>query len=888
MLIGGLLLPLTRSAISSFFVGINKLFFPTTPTSASHPIPLFFSSFSSSQPCASTSAKMCFSRIFQDCSELRNLRTGRQTHAQMIIHGFIPTTFVANCLLQMYIRCIDLNSACKVFDGMPDRDVVSWNAIISGYVESGLMREARYLFRVMPGCDVISWNSMISGCLKNGNLNEAVELFLEMMKMGVEPDHITFSLVLKLISTLNEYEMGAQIHGLAVKKALALDVVAGSALVDMYAKCGSLADSLFFFREMPRRNWVSWSAIIAGCAQNERFMVGLDLFLEMQREGIGVSQSSYASLFRTCAGLPSLEIGKQLHGHAMKNNFMADVVVGTATLDMYSKCDSLGDAMRIFWELPDRSLQTCNAMLVGFARNEEGIEALNLFKFMNISCILADEISLSAVLSACAEAKTCLQGMQVHCLAVKTSHVLNVCVMNAMLDMYGKCRDLMSACNVFQEMEQRDLVSWNAIITALEQNGIYGEIFSHLNQMLHCRLEPDVFTYGSILKACAAKQSLDYGVPIHGRIIKSGLGSDSFVGSALIDMYCKCGMLEEAQILHGRIESQTMVSWNTIISGFSLQKRSEEAQKFFSQMLEFGLQPDNFTYATILDTCANLAMMSLGKQIHSQLLKQEMHKDVFISSTLVDMYAKCGNMQDSLLIFEKTPERDFVSWNAIISGYANHGFGFEALSMFERMKMENIAPNHATFIAVLRACGHVGLVDEGLRHFESMNELYNLEPELEHYSCMVDLLGRSKGVHEALDVINGMAYEADAVIWRALLSACKVHRNLEIGELALKKILLLEPDDSSACILLSNIYAEVGRWDGVSEMRKLMRRSTMKKEPGCSWIEVNSEMHSFIAGDNLHPWSEWIFEILDNLTEEMILAWWGNDQSCMEKLGVTA
>ncbi|KAI0491729.1 hypothetical protein KFK09_025989 [Dendrobium nobile] len=841
-------------------------------TSASLPKLISYSSFSNCQSCASPSAKLSFFRLFQESSELRKLSTGRQTHSQMITSGFIPTTFVSNCLIQMYIRCVDLDSACKVFDEMPDRDVVSWNAIISGYVQTGLMREAQCLFKAMPDCDVISWNSMISGYMQNGNLNESVELFLEMMKIGVEPDRITFSVVLKLISAWKAYEMGIQIHGLALKMALALDVVTGSALVDMYAKCGSLSDSLCFFREMPQRNWVTWSAIIGGCAQNEQFKNGFDLFLEMQREGIGVSQSSYASLFRSCAGLPCLEVGKQLHGHAMKNNFISDVVVGTATLDMYAKCDSLTDAMRMFWELPNRSRQTCNAMLVGFGRNDRGIEALKLFKFMNISCILADEISLSAVLSACAEAKAYLQGMQVHCLAIKTSHSLNICVMNAILDMYGKCRALVNACNVFEEMEQRDAVSWNVIITALEQNGLYEEAFSHLNQMLLCSLEPDVFTYGSVVKACAALQSLDFGRLIHGRIIKSWLGSDSFVGTALIDMYCKCGMLEEAQALHDRIESQTMVSWNAIISGFSLQKKSEEAQKFFGQMLELGLQPDNFTYATILDTCANLAMMGLGKQIHSQLLKQELHKDVFISSTLVDMYAKCGNMQDALLMFEKMPERDFVSWNAIICGYANHGLGFEALSMFERMKMENITPNHATFIAVLRACGHVGLVDEGLRYFESMNQVYDLEPELEHYSCMVNLLGRSRGVHEALDVINYMPYEADAVIWRALLSACKIHRNVGIAELALEKILLLEPEDSSACILLSNIYAEVGRWDQVSRMRKMMRRSMMKKEPGCSWIEVNSVMHAFIVGDISHPWSELIFNVLDNLIGDMILA----------------
>ncbi|KAG0476605.1 hypothetical protein HPP92_013446 [Vanilla planifolia] len=751
--------------------------------------------------------------------------------------------------------------------------------MISGHAQNGLMSRAQDIFKTMPEHDVISWNSMISGYFQNGNLRESARFFIKMKRTSIKPDRTTFAIVLKLSSFFEEFEMGIQIHGLVRKMGLDLDVVTGSALIDMYAKCGYLDESLSFFYGMTNRNWVTWSAIIGGCAQNLQFIVGLGLFLEMQREGIGVSQSSYASIFRSCAGLSSLEAGRQLHGHATKNNYITDVVVGTSILDMYAKCHSLDDAIRVFWELPNCSLQTFNAMLVGFSRHDQGVEALKLFKFMNRSGLVADEISISAVLSACAEAKAYLQGLQVHCLAIKTHLFLNICVINATLDMYGKCGSLFDAWIVFEEMDRRDAVSWNAIITAFEQNGFYEETLSHFNQMLLWGLEPDVFTYGSVLKACTALQSLNCGMRVHEKIIKSGLGSDAFLGGALIDMYCKCGMLEEARTIHCRIEFPTMVSWNAIISGFSLQKRSEDAQIFFDQMLQMGLEPDNFTYATILDTCSNLTMVGLGKQIHAQIIKLDFHhKDVFISSTLVDMYAKCGNMEDSQLMFDKMLERDSVSWNAIICGYANHGLGKEALKMFESMGRENFLPNHATFVGVLRACAHSGLAEEGLRYFKSMKKINDLEPQLEHYSCMVDLLGRSKGVHEALNVINEMPYRADAIIWRTLLSVCQIHRNVEVAELAVKKILLLEPSDSSACVLLSNIYAEAERWEEVSRMRKMMRQSSMKKEPGCSWIEVNSKMHIFVVGDSEHPKYEQINKFLDDLAGEMSMLGYDLDE----------
>ncbi|XP_021739331.1 pentatricopeptide repeat-containing protein At3g02330, mitochondrial-like [Chenopodium quinoa] len=817
---------------------------------------------------AAITKKKTFSHIFQECTHQRAINPGKQAHSQMIISGFEPTIFVTNCLIQMYVKCSRLGYARKVFDQMPQRDTISWNSMIFAYSGEGNMEVAQLLFDSMPERDVVSWNTLISSYLQSRNHHKCVEIFLQIVKEGVCFDHTTLAVVLKCCSFLEDFILGIQIHGLAVKSGLESDMVTGSALVDMYAKCKYLDESLRFFYAMPEKNWVCWSALIAGFVQNHQFTNGLELFKEMQSQGLVVSQSTYASVFRSCAGLSALSLGHQLHAHALKTNFGTDIIVATATLDMYAKSKSLVDSRKVFNSMPKHSVQSYNAMLVGYVQSNQGPEALKLFVNLIKSDLGFDEVTLSGAFSACAVAKQLSTGCQLHGLVMKSKFQSNVCVTNAILDMYGKCGDILGAKGVFDEMIRRDAVSWNAIIAACEQNGLEEGTLRLFVEMLACGMEPDEFTYGSVLKATAGKHFAKYGMELHTRVIKSGMGFHPFVGSTLVDMYCKYGLIDEAMKLRDRLGKQNIVSWNAIISGCLQQNMEDEALRIFSLMLGTGIEPDNFTYATVLDTCANLATVGLGKQIHAQIIKHELQADVYIVSTLVDMYSKCGNMQDSQLMFERALERDFVTWNAMICGYAYHGFAEEALQVFEDMKREKVKPNHATFIAVLRACGHMGLVENGWDYFCSMQS-YGLDPQLDHYSCMVDMLGKSGQVGKALQLIEDMPFEADDVIWRTLLSVCKMFGNVEIAEKAANSILQLDPEDSSVYILLANVYADAGMWDEVSLMRKTMRKNKVKKEPGCSWIEVTGDVHTFLANEKAHPSREAIMEELNLLYNEM-------------------
>ncbi|GKD81147.1 pentatricopeptide repeat-containing protein [Tanacetum coccineum] len=462
----------------------------------------------------------------------------------------------------MYIKCSNINYAHKVFDKMPQNDTVSYNGLVFGYAGIDNMGMAR-LIHVR---DVVLWNSLLTGYLQNRSCWKCINVFMSIKREDVKIDATTF------LCRLEDYRLGVQVHGLIVRMGFLNDVVARSATVDMYAKCRKLKESVRFFDEMSVKNWVSWSALIAGCVQNDEYLDGLKLPICVR--------------FRLFSSYMVISLN-------LIENYGSDTIVETATLEMYAKCGRLCDAKKLFHKLSIHNLQSYNAIIIGCARIDQGLEALQLFHYLMNTNLGFDDITLSGVFSTCGAIKSYTVGVQLHWLTIKSMLQSNVCVENAILDMYGICGALAEARSVFEEMQIRDVVSWNAIIAAYEQNGNVDETLHLLVWMLSSGLEPDEFTFDSVLKACDGLQSLNDGI-------------------------------ELAEKLHERMEEETMVSWNAIISGFSLQEQSEEAQKFFSQMLEVGAKPDNFTFATVLDTCANLATISLGRQIHGQIIKQEM------------------------------------------------------------------------------------------------------------------------------------------------------------------------------------------------------------------------------------------------------------------------
>lgn len=368
--------------------------------------------------------------------------------------------------------------------------------------------------------------------------------------------------------------------------------------------------------------------------------------------------------------------------------------------------------------------------------------------------------------------------------------------------------------------------------------------------MLRNGVRPNMFTYSSILRACNGLHNLRQ---IHCSITKTGLESDVFVRSALIDNYSKWGELPNALTIFNEMETSDLIVWNSVIGAFAQNTDGDEALNLFKRMKRRGFMADQATLTSVLRACTGLALLELGRQIHVHVLKFKYSRDLILSNALLDMYCKCGSMEDARFEFGRMVDKDVISWSTMIIGLAQNGFSHEALEMFQKMERSGTKPNYITIVGVLFACSHAGLVDKGRSYFESMEKIFGIKPGREHYGCMVDLLGRAGKLDEAIELIKRMEPEPDAVTWRTLLGACRIHRNMDLAAYAAKRVLDLDPDDAGTYILLSNIYANSKRWEDAAQVRKTMRGNNVRKEPGCSWIEVNKQIHAFILRDDSHP-----------------------------------
>ncbi|XP_057855753.1 putative pentatricopeptide repeat-containing protein At3g13770, mitochondrial [Cryptomeria japonica] len=592
---------------------------------------------------------------------------------------------------------------------------------------------------------------------------------------------------------------------------------------------------------------------------------------------VAEKEKDYAWLLRRCITLQALTQGRQLHAHLVKTGWHSDIDLETQILIMYAKCGVLEDAYRAFAEMTEPSVVSCTALIGVCARNGHCEEAIALFIAMQETGIKPNHLSFASVLTACASAKTKALGWgkQLHCCMIKSRGtslpMADLCVDSSLVDMYAKCGSTIDARQVFDEMIERDVISWTVMISGYVQQGQAEEALEVYNRMLLSNMKPNQSTFTSVLKACAriGSTALQLGKQIHASIVKNAFEGDVFVGSTLVDMYAKSGSLEDARQVFDKMPEQDVVSWNGLISAYGKYGTGIHGCHMFVSMLHSGVSPNESTLVAVLNACARLAALELGKQVHSRLIVSGIQYNVVLGNSLVDMYAKCGSIVDARTIFDEMPELDLVSWNTIIQGYAKHGIGKEALLIFDRMQHAGIRPDYITYLGLLSACSHSGLVDEGWHLFHSMSGEYSITPTAEHYACMVDILGRAGRLDEACNFISKMPFKPGASVWGALLSSCRVHGNIELGELAAKHLFELEPKSSASYVMLSSMYAAQGRWEDVEIVRKTMRDRGVKKEPGCSWIEVEKIVYKFFAGDRSHPQTDKIYATLERLALQM-------------------
>ncbi|KAI3882417.1 hypothetical protein MKX03_001918 [Papaver bracteatum] len=527
------------------------------------------------------------------------------------------------------------------------------------------------------------------------------------------------------------------------------------------------------------------------------------------------------------------------------------------------------DVCKVFDQIHEPNIFLWNTMIRGFVSNEYFREATEYYAFMRNEGTLPDNFTFPFALKACALLGDHGFGMEIHVDVVKCGYEMDVFVMTSLIRLYAKCRCMKEAQRLFNEMPEPNVVAWTVIIAGYVESKGYNEALCMFTKMWHMGYTPDSYTMVRLISAASNLRDARNVNWIEKYVRKMGMENNVFVATSLLDMCVKCGSMEMARSVFDRLQAKDVVAWSAMIGGYSSNGLPKEAIDLFLQMQKEKMKPDSFTMVAVLSACARLGALELGEWASGFIQKDEFSLNPFLGTALIDMYAKCGSMDRAWELFKEMKNRDSVVWNAVISGLAMTGHVKAAFGLFAQMEKLGFLPDDNTFLGLLCGCTHAGLVDEGLKYFDGMSRVYSLNPRIEHYGCMVDLLGRAGLLEKANRLIEEMPMEPNAVVLGALLGGCRIHRDTQTAEHVLKKLIQLEPWNAGNYILLSNIYSSSGRWNDAANVRATMNQEGIKKVPGCSWIEVDGVVHEFLVGDKTHPFSRKIYEKLEELGKEM-------------------
>ncbi|KAL0708687.1 hypothetical protein Bca4012_075113 [Brassica carinata] len=720
--------------------------------------------------------------------------------------------------------------------------------------------------RVSPAENVYLWNSIIRALSHNGLFSEALEFYGKLREANVSPDRYTFPPVVKACAGVFDKEMGDSVYNQIIELGFESDLYVGNAVVDMYSRMGFLCRAREVFDEMPVRDLVSWNSLISGFSSHGYHEEAVELYRELRRSSwIAPDSFTVTSVLYAFGNLLAVKEGEGLHGFVMKSGVSSVVVVNNGLLSMYLKLRRVTDARRVFDEMVVRDSVSYNTMICGCFNLDMYEESVRLF-LENLDQFKADILTVSSILRACGHLRDLSLAKYVHEYMMRGGFSVGATVGNILIDVYAKCGDVIAARYVFKGMECKDTVSWNSLISGYIQSGDLLEGVKLFKMMMMMEGQADHVTYLMLLSVSTRLSDLKFGRGLHCSVTKSGFYSDVSVSNALIDMYAKCGEEGDSLQIFNSMETRDTVTWNMVISACVRSGDFASVLQVTTQMRNSGVVPDMATFLVTLPMCASLAGKRLGKEIHCCLLRFGYESELRIANALIEMYSKCGCLKSSLKVFEHMSRRDVVTWTGMIYAYGMYGEGEKALAAFADMEKEaGVVPDNVAFIAIIYACSHSGLVEQGLACFEKMKTQYKIEPVMEHYACVVDLLSRSQKISKAEEFIQAMPVKPDASVWASLLRACRTSGDMETAERVSKKIVELNPDDPGYSILASNAYAALRKWDKVSLIRKSLKDKERKKNPGYSWIEVSKKVYLFRAGDVSAPQFEAIHESLEML-----------------------
>ncbi|KAF7099907.1 hypothetical protein CFC21_101488 [Triticum aestivum] len=570
-------------------------------------------------------------------------------------------------------------------------------------------------------------------------------------------------------------------------------------------------------------------------------------------------------------GVASLSASaRALHGLAVAAGYAGDTFVASAFTKLYSTLSRGDDARKVFDAVPSPDTVLWNTLLAVLSRSE----AMEAFvRMVRAGSAQPDSTTLSSVLPAAAEVADVTMGRCVHAFGEKCGLAQDEHVVTALISLYAKCGDTECARRLFDRMVVPDLVAYNALISGYSVNGMVGLSVELFKDLVTLGLRPTSSTLVALIPVHSPFGHEQLTRCLHAYVVKAGFDANAPVSTALTTLYCRLNDMDSARKAFDAMPEKTMESWNAMISGYAQNGLTEKAVALFQKMQALNVPPNPLTISSTLSACAQLGALSLGKWVHKIISKENLELNVYVITALIDMYVKCGSIVEARRIFDRMDNKNVVSWNVMISGYGLHGQGAEALKLYKDMLDANLLPTSSTFLSVLYACSHGGLVEEGRTAFRSMTSHYGFTPGIEHCTCMVDLLGRAGRLKEAYELISEFPKSAIGPgVWGALLAACMVHKDADLAKLASQKLFELEPENTGYYVLLSNLYTSKKQYSEAAGVRQEAKSKKLVKTPGCTLIEIGDKPHVFMAGDRAHPQSDAIYSYLEKLTTKMIEA----------------
>ncbi|KAI5075018.1 hypothetical protein GOP47_0010979 [Adiantum capillus-veneris] len=733
---------------------------------------------------------------------------------QMLCEGTLPDNFTIVCVITACSCQVPLYEGQRLHARMmvdvPIMDNLVINALLNMYSKRRSLKDVKKIFNDMPEHNIVAWTAMIDALLQHVCRADALQFLGHMQVEGVLPDRI---FMLSIISGCTEsaaFFEGRKMHVSVLEMGYGSNIFLRTALVSMYGNCGVLGDARKVFVQPFEKNVALWNSFISLHAQ---FSLDVDASSHLNRmlqEGVLPDRVTFLHGLSACANKADVVEGIKIHMLALNAILGSDVMLGTSITHMYGKCGHLDAAWQVFQQLHERTVISWNVMLGILTQHGEFLKAFYLFGTMHKQGVFPDNFTFVHILDACPIPAFLTEGEQLHNYIVELGLESDVVLGTALMSMYGRCSSLAVACRMFEEMPEHNLVSWNTIILVHVQRGKCRDALRIFTQMLKNEISPDNSTLSSIIDGCVAESLLGEAVFMHAYAVESGYDLDDAMGISLITMYGKLGNVQDAVWVFKMVQVHDALSWTALLTVYMWSGNYEEALELYLRMEMDGVTAAKAMYLVVLEACANLSESSRGEEVFLGVTKKGLDLDAAVATALVNLYGKCGSLCAGKRVFDSIPDKDVILWTAMITTYAQNGFGTEAVCLFTGMQDSGLTPNNVTFVNMLTACSHAGLVHEGYRFLASMMWDYSLSPLVDHYDCAIDLFGRAGLLDEAEHLINRMPFLPRIISFMALLGACRCQADFERGARIAKRVLDLDLEITSPYVMFANLNLTEG------------------------------------------------------------------------------